>query len=87
MHHGMNLLDALREARSLGVRAEPVRRTGEVRFTHPLLPRPVTVNIRRKDASRATVGFLMKVAALTANCSAPMDKPWPDGRPGRRPDA
>lgn len=63
MHQGMNLLDALRVARRLGVRVENVRRTGEVRLWHPLVPRPVNCNRRRKSASRAAVGLIQKVAA------------------------
>lgn len=63
MHQGMNLLDALRVARRLGVRVENVRRTGEVRLWHPLVSRPVNCNRRRKSASRAAVGLIQKVAA------------------------
>ena len=66
MHQGMNLLDALRVARSLGVRVEQVRRTGEVRLSHPLVEKPVNCNGRRKSASRAAVGLIQKVAAACA---------------------
>lgn len=66
MHQGMNLHDALRVARRLGVRVENVRGTGEVRLSHPLVPRSVNCSRRRKDASRAAVGLIKKVAAACA---------------------
>lgn len=66
MHQGMDLIDALRVARSLGVRVEKVRRTGEVRLSHPLVPKPVNCNRRKKSASRAAVCLIQKVAAMQA---------------------
>ena len=46
--------DAIAEARRLGIIVRPVRRTGEVRFISPNPDEPpVTLNNRRKDASRA----------------------------------
>lgn len=63
IHSGMNLLDAVRLARQLGVRVERVRRTGEFRFTYPGLPY-VTANGRWKDAPRQVTSLLLNVAAL-----------------------
>lgn len=45
--------DAIAEAKRLGIEVEPVRRTGEVRFTSPFIDKPVTLNNRRSDSSRA----------------------------------
>jgi hypothetical protein len=66
MHQGMNLLNAVRAARHLGVRVELLRRTGEYRLSHPLVPIRVKCNCRRKSASRKTVRFLQKVAEACA---------------------
>lgn len=66
MQQGISLLNALRHAKALGVLVEHVRKTGELRLTHPLIPQRLRCNSRRKDASRQTVGFLRKVAALQA---------------------
>lgn len=63
MHQGMNLLNAVRAARRLGGRVELLRKTGEYRFSHPLVPTRVKCNCRRKSASRKTVRFLQKAAA------------------------
>lgn len=38
--------------RAKGGRVEKVRRTGEVRYTHPALPKPIRANGRRKDVPR-----------------------------------
>jgi hypothetical protein len=48
----------------LGVTVEHVTRTGEMRIRHSSQQKPVTFNGRRKDASRAVVQFLRKVAAF-----------------------
>jgi hypothetical protein len=61
-----NLIDAERAARSLGVTVLKVYRTGEIRFMHPSFTRSVKVNERRKDAPRALLVALRKVAALAA---------------------
>lgn len=66
MHQGMNLLDALRVARSLGVRVENVRRTGEIRLVFPDAGKSVKCNVSRKAATRCTVNFLKRVAAMQA---------------------
>lgn len=59
--NGMSLRDALKLAERLGVPAEPVRRTGEVRIRACGLV--VTHNVRRKDASRALVTLLRRRSA------------------------
>ena len=66
MHQGMNLLEAVRAARRLGVRIEHLRKTGEYRLSHPLVAIRLKCNCRRKSASRKTVSFLQKVAAACA---------------------
>lgn len=60
IHSGMNLNEALRAACELGCQVKAVRRTGEIRVRHPMLPRYVRVNIRRKDCPRELTQFLRK---------------------------
>lgn len=55
--HGMSLRNALKEAQRLGVSVEQKRGTGELMFRFPGM-RPVAVNQRRKDASRALTHLL-----------------------------
>jgi hypothetical protein len=59
--HGMSLREAKRRCRALGILCELVRRTGEVRFSHPGFP-PVTHSNHRPTASRALVNLLRDVA-------------------------
>lgn len=48
--------------RALGGEIKHVRRTGERRYSHPALPgRHLTAGARRRDASRALVGFGLRV--------------------------
>ena len=54
INNGMNLRDAKRLARDLGVDVETIDRTGEVRFSYPGLD-PVKQNNRRKDATREVI--------------------------------
>ncbi len=49
---GMNRRCALGVAKELGCHVKPVRGTGELRISHPNLPRPIRINARRKDTSR-----------------------------------
>ena len=64
---GVNLNKAIQLAEKLGSRIHPIRRTGEVRFEHPLAVRRCVVNARRKDAPRHLIGWLRRVqAALNA---------------------
>ena len=69
MQNGMSLLNALRVARTLGVRVEHVRKSGELRLSHPLVLDRVRCNGRKKDASRHTVGYLRRVASLCADAA------------------
>ena len=62
----MNLLNAVKAAHQIGVRVELLRRTGEYRFSHPLVPTRVKCDCRRKSASRKAVCFLQKAAAACA---------------------
>lgn len=57
----MSLLDVLRLLRQLGATVAPVRRTGEVRVSHPAVIKSVRVNARRKEPSRALTVFLKRV--------------------------
>ena len=59
--NGMNLREAIRVARDLGIAVEDVRRTGEIRFRARGMA-PVVQNARRKDATRAVVRLLRRVA-------------------------
>jgi hypothetical protein len=61
---GMNLNKAMRAARHLGCSIFDIRRSGEVRFTHPLMDRPCRVNARRHSAPRHLVAWLRSLAAL-----------------------
>lgn len=67
MHHGCNIATLIRRAPDLGISIEPVRRTGELRFTHPQIGRRPRVNGRRKDAPRALTDFFEEVERLTGS--------------------
>ncbi len=58
---GLNRRDLYAFAREHNCRVQHVRRTGEVRLSHPLVPESVLVNNRRKDASRQATTFVRKV--------------------------
>jgi hypothetical protein len=66
IHNGMNLREARAIARRLGASVEEPRRTGEIRLRHPLMPKPVLANGRRKDAPRAMTGWLRQLEQLLA---------------------
>lgn len=66
MKAGINLIDAVRSARRLGILVEHLRKTGELRWSHPSAQKPIRVNSRRKDAPRHATTFLRKVAAAQA---------------------
>lgn len=57
---------SLREARQLwkrfGGTVEDIRRTGEERYRHPEIERPITVDKRRKDAPRKLTTALRRLA-------------------------
>lgn len=63
IQHGMNLLRAKQLARKLGCEIAVVNRTGDIRFRHRLMVKPVLVNNRRRDASRALIVWLRAIAA------------------------
>lgn len=56
-HRGMNQDEFDRAFRSLGGRIEAVRRTGEKRYSHALVPRRPRVNGRRKDTTRELINY------------------------------
>lgn len=58
---GMNRRDALSLAHNLGCAIDYVHASGEVRVSHPLMPKSVTINNRRKDADRWLTCFLTKL--------------------------
>ena len=60
IQHGCNLRRPLTFATRNGFSVETRRRTGEKVLRHPLTPRPVVVNGRRKDATRAVISFIHK---------------------------
>lgn len=55
---GANLADCERIARQCGCEVAPVKGTGEIRFSHPKMPKSVRVDSRRKDAPRALTTWL-----------------------------
>ena len=59
---GMNRRGALGVAKNLGCCIERVRRTGELRVSHPDLPRPIRINSRRKDTGRILTVALRQLA-------------------------
>jgi len=54
---GMNTRELIRGLHRIGGNAAPVRRTGELRFSHPNLPATPRCNGRRKDAPKHIVDF------------------------------
>ena len=64
MNHGINLLGLIRRAPAMGIQVCNVRRTGELRFSHPRLQNTVRVNGRRKDAPRALTSYFVEVEHL-----------------------
>lgn len=66
-NHGMSRKDLEAAARALGAEVAPKRGTGETRMRHRLMDRHVTMNGRRRDASRAAVAW---VRELERRCAA-----------------
>lgn len=56
-HNGMNRRELDTIIRELGGTIEYPRRTGDAIYRHPAFPRPVRVNNRRKDSTRAVVAL------------------------------
>lgn len=62
VHYGMNRADLDKEVRRLGGEVQIVHGTGDVRYTHPLMPRPsCRANSRRKDAPRKLTQWVLDV--------------------------
>lgn len=57
--HGMNLIDALRAARRIGVTISRVPRSGEIRLKFPRF-KAVVANCRRKSAPRSVTKLLIR---------------------------
>lgn len=73
---GMSLREAKRLLIELGGRVESVRRTGEVRFRHRLIPRPsCPINNRRIDAPRHAVVWLRRLEQLAGRPLPPHTAP------------
>jgi hypothetical protein len=51
---------------ALGGTVTPIRRTGEVQYSHPALPERPRADGRRKDAPRHLVAFVHRVERRTA---------------------
>lgn len=56
--HGQDLAKLIAHARTLGITVRPLRRTGELQFSHPSVPTRPRVNGRRKDAPRHASSFV-----------------------------
>ena len=69
MNSGMNLRPALKIARKLACTVEPVRRTGEIRISHPAVPERVLVNGRRDSCPRSLTTYLKRVADLVGDAA------------------
>jgi hypothetical protein len=67
---GANLSDCIKIARDLGCQIEPVCRTGEIRFSHALVSKRVTVNGRRKSAPRPLTTWLNGIIEAQLNDAA-----------------
>lgn len=56
-----NLRNTRKLWRNFGGDVEDVRRTGEERYSHPSIERPIKVNKRRKDTPRKLVAALRRI--------------------------
>jgi hypothetical protein len=63
VYAGMNLREALGVARRAGSRIRPLRRTGEIRVSHPMMKRSLRLSdpSRRKDATREFTTWLKRL--------------------------
>lgn len=61
---GVKVRDIARRLTALGGAVCNVRRTGEVRYSHPRIARTVRVNGRKCDATRELIGFVRDVEAV-----------------------
>lgn len=60
-HYGMNRRDLDQLLRGLGGAISNVRRTGEIRYSHPLMESRPRTDKRRKDAASHLVDFAREV--------------------------
>ena len=67
---GINLIDCIQIVRQHGCEVEPIHRSGEIRFSHPLMPRPEKEDARRKDTSRAVTTWINKLLGLLRSTAA-----------------
>lgn len=58
----MNRRAALGVAKTLGCNVKPIRRTGELRVSHPDLPAPLRISGHRRDANRILTVALRQLA-------------------------
>lgn len=79
--------DQLAEARRLGLRVEPVRRTGEVRVSPPDGGPSVRINNRRTDGTRAVEAMLSRYRSLAAHDDDEGDAMPTNGTPKPKPTA
>jgi hypothetical protein len=68
---GMNLREALDDARRLGCLVEPVNGTGELDVSHPAWPHHVRLNGRKKSAPRILVVRLRRLVRPAARRPSP----------------
>lgn len=61
MHAGINLREALDEARRLGCSVEAVPRSGEIVVRHPAWARQLRLNGRKKSAPRQLITLVGKL--------------------------
>ena len=66
-HYGMSLSDLHRVATRLGVEIRKLPCTGEVSYIYPGINVRPRINVRKKDAPRFAIRFVMKVAELQKN--------------------
>ena len=69
-----NLDQLLTEAQRLGCTVTNPRRQGEVRISHPAIGYRLNLNARRKDGTRACVGFLRTLQQMERN--GELDSRW-----------
>ena len=64
--NGMRQRDLEAVARALGANVAQKRATGELRMRHHLMERHITMNGRRRDASRAAVAWVRELEGRIA---------------------
>lgn len=81
---GVNRRDLDRRLVNLGGTVRALVRTGEIQYSHPMLPEQPRADGRRKDAPRHLVAFVHRVeraVALHANAATASSKPFLSGVP------